>query len=138
MKKLVLILLIPILTISCASVRIELEPNSEQSTSFTHYSHYGLFGLVGSDSIDLKKACMDGEPTQIQNYFSIEDMLFPITIAVAVYSLYWVLSLYWVGLASLGWLGDPLVILSALGLYFPKSTKVWCEIPPAQDTLIKL
>ncbi len=84
------------LIISCASVNIELTPHPEKSTSFTHYSHYGLWGLVGSDSVNLEKACGDGEPLQIRNYFNFEDFLFAI---------------------------------STLGLYFPKSTKIGCEIP---------
>ncbi len=84
------------LMISCASINIELTPYPEQSTSFTHYSHYGLWGLVGSDSINIQSACVDGEPVQIRNYFNFEDFLFAI---------------------------------STLGLYSPKSTEIWCEIP---------
>lgn len=131
MKVFVLLSFISLLNLSCASINIELEPNSRNSTSFTHYSHYGLFGLLGSDSLNIKKACTDGKPIRIKNYFSIEDMLFPITIATAVY------GLYWLTLGSLGWFWDPLIILSSLGLYSPKSTKIWCE-PPNQDNPIKL
>ena len=131
MKILILIGIIASLTLSCASVRVELEPDSGQSTSFTHYSHYGLFGLLGSDSINVKKACMDGKAIKVKNYFSFEDMLFPITIATAIYSLHWVF------LGGFGWFWDPLIILSSLGLYSPKSTKIWCELPN-QDNSLKL
>ena len=131
MRTFILTSFIATLTLSCASVRIELEPDSSQSTSFTHYSHYGLFGLLGSDSLNIKKTCTNGKPIRIKNYFSIEDMLFPITIATAIYGLYWVI------LGSLGWPWDPLIILSSLGLYYPKSTKIWCELPN-EDTSLKL
>lgn len=127
MKILILTILIASMTLSCASVRIDLEPESSQSTSFTHYSHYGLFGLLGSDSVNLKKACVDGKPTRIKNYFNIEDMLFPIAIATTIY------SIYWVTLGGLTWPWESLIILSSLGLYTPKSTKIWCELPN-QDT----
>ena len=128
--KILIISFIAGLTLACASVRVDLEPpdNSSQSTSFTHYSHYGLFGLLGSDSVNLKKACMDGKPIRIENYFSIEDMLFPITIATAIYSIYWVVF------GGLAWPWESLIILSSLGLYSPKSTKIWCELPN-QDTM---
>ena len=130
MKILITIVFIASLTLSCATVRVDLEPpeSSGQSTSFTHYSHYGLFGLLGSDSVNLKKACMDGKPIKIENYFSTEDMLFPVTIATVIYSIYWVV------LGGLGWPWQSLIILSSLGLYSPKSTKIWCELPN-QDSM---
>ena len=102
--KIAILLNIILLQLSCASVNIELEPNSKKSTSFTHYSHYVFFGLMGSDSLNIKQACMEGEPTHIKNYFTFEDFLFAI---------------------------------STIGLYSPKSTKIWCELPD-QDSPIKL
>ena len=74
-----IVILIILLQLSCASVNIELEPNSTKSTSFTHYSHYLFFGLMGYDSLNIKQACMDGEPIHIKNYFTFEDFLFAIS-----------------------------------------------------------
>ena len=134
MKTFLLYLLV-LLTVSCASVNIELKPYSEQSTSFVHYSHYGLWGLVGSDSINLEQACIDGEPVQVRNHFSFEDFLFAVST---------------VGLSALGiaFFYGPMVFfysppiysllaVSTFGLYSPKSTEIWCEIPH-QDDVIKL
>ena len=100
----IFILLGIIFNLSCVSVNIELAPNSSDSTFFTYYSHYGIFGLIGSDTLNITQACMEGEPVQIRNYFSFEDFLFTIT---------------------------------SVGLYSPKSTQIWCELPN-KDSPIKL
>ena len=65
---------------NCVSVRVELEPKYEKTTSFVHYSHYGLFGLIGRDYVDIQSACMQGKPVHIRNYFSFEDLLFTVTL----------------------------------------------------------
>lgn len=67
------------LLLSCVSVNVELEPNLENTTSFVHYSHYGLFGLIGNNTLDIKRACINGKPVKIENYFSFEDFLFTMT-----------------------------------------------------------
>jgi len=95
-KIFILLKILFLLQLSCVSVNIELRPNPGRSTSFIHYSHYGVLGLIGSSSIDMQLACMEGEPIRIKNYFTFEDILFIITTA---------------------------------GLYFPKSTEMWCELP---------
>lgn len=73
------VLFLLVLQLSCASVTIELEPTKEDTTTFTHHSHYGLLGLIGSDSVNLEKACIDGHAVQIKNYLSFEDILFAVS-----------------------------------------------------------
>ncbi|MDE0119932.1 MAG: hypothetical protein OXM55_08010 [Bdellovibrionales bacterium] len=101
--KIIILLTIICINLSCASISMELEPNSKKSTSFNHYSHYVFFGLIGNDSLNIKQACMEGTPVHIQNYFTFEDFLFAI---------------------------------STIGLYSPKSTKIWCQLPH-QDSSVK-
>ncbi len=68
-----------VLQLSCASVTIELDPMKEDTSTFTHHSHYGLFGLIGSDKVNLEKACISGQAVQIKNYLSFEDILFAVS-----------------------------------------------------------
>ena len=79
------LLIFSVLLLSCMSVDIELEPNADKSTSFNHYSHYGFLGLIGHDSLNIKKACMEGEPQRAVSYFTFEDILFAIS-TVGLYS----------------------------------------------------
>ncbi len=64
----------------CVSIRVELKPENDQTTSFTHYSHYGLFGLIGKESLNIKEVCMEGQPAFVRSYFSFEDLLFAVTL----------------------------------------------------------
>ncbi len=80
-----IIILLSVFLLSCMSVDIELEPHAGKSTSFNHYSHYGLLGLIGHDSLNVKRACVEGEPLRALNYFTFEDLLFAIS-TIGLYS----------------------------------------------------
>jgi len=77
-------------------VNIEMASSKKNTTSFTHYSHYLLFGLIGLDTLDEGKLCQNQDLVRVENYFTVEDILF---------------------------------MLTTVGLYTPKSTKIWCETP---------
>ena len=136
-----LLCVVALLTASCASVNIELKPHSEKSTSVTHYSHYGLWGLVGSDSINLKQVCMGEEPVQVRNYFNFEDFLFAIS-TLGLFSVVVALTVSYLAtiphlMISITDFQVLLISAFGFGLYSPKSTEIWCEIP-YQDNVIKL
>ena len=99
--------------------KASVEPDYHKSEPFF------FWGLIGESVVPAGKICKGGKPVQLQSQTTFMDGLIPWAVAVTTGAL--LAAAFFSDEPTLASIGFPILGgMAALGIYTPKTAKVWC------------